>query len=78
MSADQDQDRARELTRLAGTCAEAEAEGDCAEGDCPKISLTRRRTIVVQGALYPDEGREAQVEIPFSVFEEAARALGWR
>jgi hypothetical protein len=76
MSADQDQDRARELTRLAGTCAEA--EGDCTEGDCPRISLTRRRTIVVQGALYPDEGREAQVEIPFSVFEEAARALGWR
>lgn len=57
------------LTRLSGTCT---------EGDCPAIYATDRGSIVVQGVpvtegLSLPEG-ESAVEIPASVFEEAARA----
>jgi hypothetical protein len=59
-----------ELTQIAG--------GDCGRDDCPTIFTTDRGTLVVQGYIVnrttPDG--EAVVEIPLSVFEDAARALG--
>lgn len=59
-----------ELTRISG--------GDCGRDDCPTVFVTDRGTIAVQGDVVDrrsSEG-EAVVEIPLSVFQEAARALG--
>ena len=58
------------LTQIAG--------GDCGHDDCPTIFITDNDTIAIQG--YPlhketPEG-EAVVEIPITVFREAARAPG--
>nr|BFD83073.1 hypothetical protein StreXyl84_24740 [Streptomyces sp. Xyl84] len=64
-----------ELTRLTGN-----GNGECGQGDCPNLYLTKRGTLVVQGdvsdAFTPPEG-EGLVEIPESVLREAFRALGW-
>ena len=59
-----------ELTTLAAT--------NCKDGDCPKVSLTDRGTVEVQGyhlARATPEG-EAVVEIPRELLLEAVRALG--
>jgi hypothetical protein len=57
------------LTRIAG--------GDCGRDDCPVIFTTDNCTIAVQGYIVHRKtpAGEAVVEIPISVFEEAARAL---
>lgn len=60
-----------ELTRIAN--------GNCTGDDCPAVFTTDRNSIVVQGYVVdlpttPDG--EGTVEIPFSVFQEAIRALG--
>ena len=57
------------LTRIAG--------GDCGRDDCPAIFATDNGTIAVQGYILRRNtpAGEAIVEIPISVFEEAARAL---
>jgi hypothetical protein len=57
------------LTRIAG--------GDCGRDDCPATFATDRGTLAVQGYIVHRKtpAGEAVVEIPISVFEEAARAL---
>jgi hypothetical protein len=59
-----------ELTRISG--------GDCGSDDCPTIFTTDKDTIAVQGCIVDKETPvgEAVVEIPITVFQEAARALG--
>lgn len=54
------------------------AGGDCGRDDCPTVFTTDRGTIAVQGYVIdkrtPDG--EAVVEIPLTVLQDAARALG--
>ncbi|HEY3691914.1 MAG TPA: hypothetical protein VGL46_16735 [Pseudonocardiaceae bacterium] len=59
-----------ELTQIAG--------GDCGRDDCPAIFTTDKNSIAVQGYIVHKEtpAGEAVVEIPTTVFREAARALG--
>lgn len=58
------------LTQIAG--------GDCGRDDCPTVFTTDRGTIAVQGYIVdkPTPDGEAVVEIPLSVLQDAARALG--
>jgi hypothetical protein len=58
------------LTRVAG---------ECKDDDCPTVFTTDKDTIAIQGYTVnriTPEG-EAVVEIPTSLFLEAARALGY-
>jgi hypothetical protein len=52
--------------------------GECKDDDCPTVFTTDKGTIAIQGYTVnrttPDG--EAVVEIPTSLFLEAARALG--
>ncbi|MEU5797223.1 MULTISPECIES: hypothetical protein [unclassified Streptomyces] len=57
------------LTRLVG---------ECDEGECPTLYATDRGTLVVQGGLLTDHGREvpaheALVEIPVELIRKAVR-----
>ncbi|TVZ97573.1 hypothetical protein [Streptomyces sp. BK340] len=57
------------LTRLVG---------ECDEGECPTLYATDRGTLVVQGDLLADHGREipeheALVEIPVELIRKAVR-----
>ncbi len=58
------------LTQISG--------GDCGRDDCPTIFTTDNDTIAVQGYIVHKEtpAREAVVEVPMAVFQEAVRALG--
>jgi hypothetical protein len=58
-----------QLTKIAG---------DCSTSDCPAIYTTRRNTLAIQGDLLEihTPAGEGIVEIPLSIFQEAARALG--
>ncbi|MFF4932635.1 hypothetical protein ACFY2H_27680 [Streptomyces griseofuscus] len=57
------------LTRLVG---------DCDEDECPTLYANDRGTLVVQGGLLTDHGREippheALVEVPFELIRKAVR-----
>ncbi len=59
-----------ELTRLVG---------ECEDGECPTLYATDRGTLVVQGDILTDHGREvpgheALVEIPVELIRKAVRA----
>lgn len=62
-----------ELTRLVGECKE--------EG-CPTVFTTDRGTAVIRGEQFAElrqlrlSGTETAVEIPLTLLQEAARALG--
>lgn len=51
--------------------------GDCGRDDSPDVFTTDRDSIVMRGDLFDMKAapREGVVEVPMSVFMEAARAL---